>query len=283
MTALQDDLRDPGSSARDREAAELLPLTYKSALTMLTDAKACVWNIQIHYEQCNRCLLLYRCEHRDRKVCKCGLPRCPANVRTFIYLPFIYFIRSIFRDKLLAYEAGAWFDRRSTDPDIFNDILDVWDAFGYDPTKDTDENNDVRFLLCQWIQDPFAPFADDAGYSCAPMLLFILNFAPWFRHHLGLAHLLGIGPGVRNSERFGPLPPGAIKTHRYKFQVFVDEMLYLDKHGVHVWDANKRDTFFCRARVMSIVSDFRGVEEMIGITGTPSLFMVLVDRISCRG
>lgn len=263
------------SSHTHKIAAKWLPKNYPSALSMLVFEEACVWNKQVHYDQCIHCNFVYRCEDKYRlddkesQACKCGAPRIKPHIRTYIYQPLSGHMRNTYSVPNLAHSMSMWYERRPTDPNKVTDIMDVADPFGHNPSLPPSFKNDTRHFRIQFSQDPFMPFVDDSFYSCAPSLVYILNLPPWARQKMFLAHVLGIGPGSRKRD-VAPLPAGIKKTHRHKFEIFADELNYLDTYGTRVVDSRTGVPFLCRARLVNCVSDFRGMEDLVGISGSPS-------------
>lgn len=121
------------------------------------------------------------------------------------------------------------------------------------------------------IQDPFAPYKDDMFYSCSPSLMHVLNLPAWVRQKLGYAHLLSIGPGTRK-RNVKPLQNKVKKTDQHQHAIFADELNFLDKHGIEVYDAYEKEWFYCKARLVNCVSDLRGMEKLIGISSTPARY-----------
>lgn len=263
------------SSHTHQIAARWLPKNWASALSMLEDDGACIWSKQVHYDQCMHCNWIYRLDHTKDESCQCGAPHTKEHTRNYIYQPLAAHIRRTYSIPFIAQSMATWHERRSKNPNKLTDILDVVDMFGYDPGKDTTFENDGRHISVLFSQDPFLPFEDDAYFSCAPSLAYFLNIPAWCRQEMFLAHVCGIGPGSR--KRFvAPLPPQITKTHRHKFAIFADELNYLDTYGTRVIDSRDGKPFLCRARLVNCVADFRGMEDLIGINGSPSTCGCLV-------
>lgn len=278
------------SSDVHKAAAGLLPLGYKAALTMLTKYGACHWTISVHYKQCNRCRFIFRCEYKDALVCICGTPKDKENTSIYIHNPFSGHVEYLWGNEITAELMTRSRERRSQDPNMIFDINDVNDPFLYDPNlpSPTFENNPLHMSV-QISQDPFQPYGDDYAFSVSPATAIVNNLPPDIRQKGGFVHLFGIGPGSgKNYDNAPPMPPGVEKTDRHKWQIIVDEMLYLDAVGIEVKDAyatlnNSVDgevgedvTFQCRVRISNVVADFRGMEEVLGISGTPSYHGCLI-------
>lgn len=259
------------SSAEFVEASKLLPRTYKAALTMLMEEKTCVWNRQIHYQMCIHCNFVFRCKYKDAKVCPCGHARTPQNICKLIYMPASGHMVNAYGVVSVAKSMGSWWERRTRNPNMVRDSTDLINPFGFDPTKARKDANDPRHWMITHIQDPFAPYKDDMFYSCSPSLMHVLNLPAWVRQKLGYAHLLSIGPGTRKRS-VQPLANNVKKTDRHQHAIFADELVFLDLHGIEVYDAYKKEYFYCKARLVNCVSDLRGMEKLIGISSTPARY-----------
>lgn len=277
------------SSDIQKQAAALLPTLYKEALTMLTAYGACEWHTQVHYTMCNSCEHLYRCESRDHTSCSlCGTPKNKENTSKYVHMCASGHMAYLWGNLVTAELMTKAQDRKSSDPNVIRDINDVNDPFKHDPTQPTTENNSLisnpHNSSVQMSQDPFQPFGNNHPLSLSPATLIFNALPPEIRQKKGFVHLLGIGPGTRNSDKSVPLPAGVVKTDRWKWLVLVDEAIYLDQVGIMLKDAYAtslhplgEDQFFrCRLRISNIVSDFRGMEEVLGIRGTPSYHGCLI-------
>lgn len=292
MELKKEDFLDVHSSDVYKQAAPLLPLTYKQALTMLTKTGACVWHTQIHYTMCNRCEFIYRCEARYDKVCPlCDTPKDKENTSTYIHMPIAGHMRYLWGNVITAELMARARERISQDPNIIQDINDVCNIFQYDPnlpaTNDSGDNN-PQHMSIQFSQDPFMPYGDDNSFSNSPCIAIVNNLPPELRQKTGFVHLYGIGPGTRNNYEHAPkFREGVSKTDRHKFAIVVDEAIFLDLVGIDVVDAyatklqgkdkdGKDRQFRCRLRITNIISDFRGMEEVVGFSGTPSYYGCLI-------
>lgn len=254
-----------------KEAQALLPMTYKGALSMLSKETSLVWNNQIHYQMCVACDLVYRCKHlylKDADFCLCGTARTKENTKTLIYMPLSGHLRNIYGVPSYAKALGEWADRRSKVAGRVNDSTDLINPWNYDPALPQGKDNEPRHVMLTHIQDPFQPFKDDAYYSCSPGLVHILNFPGWARQEEGCAHVLSIGPGSRKRTAV-KLKDNIKKTDQHQHAIFADELQWLDKHGIEVYDAHRKEYFYCKARLVNCISDLRGMEKLIGISSTP--------------
>lgn len=260
------------SSYEFSQASALLPRSYRAALTLLSQEESCVWNNQIHYQMCVHCRLVFRCEHKDLTVCLCGHPRSLKNICKLVYMPVSGHMVSTYGVADVAKCMGSWHDRRTKDPNKVKDSTDVINSFNFDPTKEMKGDNDQRHWMLTHINDPFAPFKDDMFYSCSPGLVHVLNLPAWVRQKLGYAHLLSIGPGSRRRDVAKELANKQVKTDRHQHAIFADELNYLDKFGIQIFDAYTQKPFRCKARLVNCVSDLRGMEKLIGISSTPARY-----------
>ena len=46
--------------------------------------------------------------------------------------------------------------------------------------------------------------------------------------------------------------------------VIKDELAHLAVHGARVYDAHKTEHFTCIARLVAVLSDYRGIEKFVG-------------------
>lgn len=131
------------SSEDFKKASKLLPRSYKAALTMLSEKKTCVWNNQIHYQMCIHCNLVFRGDHRDRKVCVCGHARTPQNYCKLIYMPAAGHMFNAYGVVAVAKSMSSWWGRTTKDPNIVRDSTDLINPFGFDPRKRPKGDNDI--------------------------------------------------------------------------------------------------------------------------------------------
>ncbi|GIL86613.1 hypothetical protein Vretifemale_14883 [Volvox reticuliferus] len=96
-----------------------------------------------------------------------------------------------------------------------------------------------------------------------PFLASILNMSPHIRTRLGPSTLLCLVPGVYNK--------GESVNVDCILDIFVDEMLFLDTIGVDVYDAFKQESFICHARLVFFMSDYRGLQKLTRLPGTPAV------------
>lgn len=289
MEVLAKTMSSEHSSEIHKQAAKLLPLNYKAALSMLTKYGVCKWNISVHYTQCNRCRFIYRCEYKAAMVCICGTAKDKENTSIYIHNPLSGHVEYLWGNVITAELMTRSQERKSRDPNMIFDINDVNDPFLYDPNLDPTFENNPKHMSLQISQDPFQPYGDDYSFSVSPATGIVNNLPPEIRQKKGFVHLFGIGPGSgKNYDNAPPFPPDVEKTDRWKWQIIVDELLYLDAVGIEVKDAyatlnnqiegeEVEDVVFrCRVRITNVVSDFRGMEEVLGISGTPSYYGCLI-------
>lgn len=164
------------------------------------------------------------------------------------------------------------------------DIIDVNDPYLNDPDHPVGKRN----LSMQISEDPFQPYGDDYSFSVSPATGIINNLPGNLRQKKGFVHLyvIGLGSG-KNYDSAPAMPAGVEKTDRWKWLIIVDELIYLDLVGVVVKDAYATKIsqvdgigpdvlFTCRVRLTNVVSDFRGMEEVLAISGTPSYHGCLI-------
>lgn len=104
--------------------------------------------------------------------------------------------------------------------------------------------------------------ADEHERSSIPYLLLPVNASPENRHHLGFATLLSlIGGNVKppGSKKPDPLNPN------HMMALIRDELAFLEKYGIRVWDASKNEFFICRVKCISFISDYRGLHKHLGM------------------
>jgi hypothetical protein len=51
--------------------------------------------------------------------------------------------------------------------------------------------------------------------------------------------------------------------------IIKDELSDIAAHGVRVFDGHKKELFTCIARLVQVMSDYRGIEKFLEISGSP--------------
>ncbi|GAX72943.1 hypothetical protein CEUSTIGMA_g398.t1 [Chlamydomonas eustigma] len=96
--------------------ANLIPSSFKSLLSMLTDSGLCSYCQLIEYCQCP-CGQVYRCKDQHETSCpnvKCKRPR-DTSCNTLLVSPLEGWLKNCFDIPILAEALGSWRDRQSTD------------------------------------------------------------------------------------------------------------------------------------------------------------------------
>ena len=88
------------------------------------------------------------------------------------------------------------------------------------------------------------------------------NNALLFRYKHGITFVAGIIPGTRDPKV--TLDMGSI------LQILRDELLHLQTYGRPIEDAATGTKFNCKAYIVHIASDYRGLEAFTGMKGSPS-------------
>jgi hypothetical protein len=85
--------------------------------------------------------------------------------------------------------------------------------------------------------------------------------APLHRYKLGVSSVLGIICGTREKE---------VKLNMSPFLAIIqDELAHIAEHGHRVYDSHKQDYFTVVARLVQIMSDYRGIKKCLQISGSP--------------
>jgi hypothetical protein len=106
-----------------------------------------------------------------------------------------------------------------------------------------------RHLVIGLATDGFLPFADDAKYSCWPLVFTPYNFPPSWRCKLGFSSVFGIVPGTHDP---------ATKVNIQPFlDIFIDECRYLEALGWVVYDKHANEEFRCYVKLIQLISDYR--------------------------
>ena len=93
------------------------------------------------------------------------------------------------------------------------------------------------------------------------------QLSPHIRFKLGALPLLCLVPGNKGSRK-----KKAVRIDMDGvFEIYSDELEYLDTHGCLVYDAHRQERFVCRVRLLNLQSDSRGLQSMLHISGAPSL------------
>ena len=83
----------------------------------------------------------------------------------------------------------------------------------------------------------------------------------FLRYKLGLTSVLGIICGTRDKS---------VKLDMRPFMgIMNDELSHIAKHGVRVFNGHKKEYFTCVARLVQVMSDYRGIEKFLEISGSP--------------
>ncbi len=72
---------------------------------------------------------------------------------------------------------------------------------------------------------------------------------------------MGITPGTRDKSK-------SIRLRPY-LELLADELGGLAVHGIEVYDAHIDRTILVKVYLLSVGGDYRGIEEVLGITGAP--------------
>jgi hypothetical protein len=81
------------------------------------------------------------------------------------------------------------------------------------------------------------------------------------RYKLGVTTLIGVIPGTNRTDAKLDLQP--------ILGIVADELDYLDKVGWEVLDVKTNTIFNCRCRLISVISDYRGLQKILNALGSP--------------
>ncbi|GIM16441.1 hypothetical protein Vretimale_19074 [Volvox reticuliferus] len=255
-------MSDGTASAMHRHAASLIPTTYRAMLTMLEDMGVIDYSGDVEYDVCMCRQHVYRCEHRDSQQCPCCGAQRSQSV-SYIYSGVSSLLKHFYSVPVLARDMAEWRTRRGAhDEDL---IEDVTDGCAWRSIIDTDArfSNDPHHVGLSLYFDPFQLFKDNQRFLMYPFLASILNMSPHIRTRLGPSTLLCLVPGVYNK--------GESVNVDCILDIFVDEMLFLDTIGVDLYDAFKQESFICHARLVFFMSDYRGLQKLTRLPGTPAV------------
>lgn len=152
--------------------------------------------------------------------------------------------------------------RRAANPDLIADVTDgeAWASIvDGDPVFASDPRN-VAFTMAF---DPFQVDKDDAKSSVSPLMAVPANVRDHLRQKLGAAKVLCIAPGSREDD-VKACPDDMLA-------IAVDELLHLDRTGARVYDSWTRTSFMCRARLLQMIGDYRGLMKLLKIPQSPAL------------
>lgn len=107
----------------------------------------------------------------------------------------------------------------------------------------------------------------NAGFSLHPLVAIAHQLSLHLRFKLGPLALLALVEGHRRRKK-GNTPPVSLDGI---YEIFADELLYLDEHGCRVYDSHNKQWFTCRVRLLNLQSDSRGLQSMLHIPGAPAL------------
>jgi Transposase family tnp2 len=108
------------------------------------------------------------------------------------------------------------------------------------------------------------PFRDERSRSSQPIYVFTYNDQPSARHSLGHSTVVAIERDTPDED--GTMDPNSL------MEVLIDELDVLYKHGIMVWDAHKKEWFRFRAKLLSFISDYRGLQKYLHIGGSPGYY-----------
>jgi hypothetical protein len=184
-----------------------------------------------------------------------------------VYRPVRQIIQEIFSCPSLAKEM-TYHNSTRVDDLKWNEqeIVDVYDGKAYkDIMKDPTFNTDPRNVIIGITTDGVQPYTDDDQYSIWPIVLTFYNLPPYLRYQVGCAPLVGIIVGKHKKETKQDIIP--------YFKLLCDELDFLQEHGIQIKDSsNNNETFVCKARILHIISDLRGLEKVLDQPPVPSTY-----------
>lgn len=229
---------------------ESLPSTYQGLLFFLKDKFDIQFSMEFVYDVCQKCLTVYRCGSKDARICRrCGSPRYGSDGENlcvkFVYRSFSETMKRWFANKRLAELATYHAGKRSE----HGDVCDFQDGVAYQRAmEDPAFSNDSRHILVGLASDGVQPFEEDKKFSIWPLLATSYNFPPSIRYLLGVTTLLGVIPGSRE-EKASKDPSFSLQSY---LQIFVDELAFLHRFGVLVYDAFRHERFRCKAKLVQV-------------------------------
>lgn len=255
--------------------ANSIPNNYPAMLTSLKRDFKLEMSNEYVYDVCPSCYHVYRgpsataqtCPHLITKTKKgpleaCGEARYTEHTKksttkkgqlvqtvtlkarkTFLYRPYAETVQRHFKNTFLA--ERVTYHRGARAP-LEGDICDFQDGHTYQKIQhDSRYAADARHLMVAVATDGVQPFKDDMRYSFWPLMVVCFNYPPWLRHTLGVASALGFIPGHRDTK------DAKLQLTCY-LEIFVDELEYMDKIGVLVYDAFRRETFRCHVKLVQV-------------------------------
>jgi hypothetical protein len=106
---------------------------------------------------------------------------------------------------------------------------------------------------------------DDAKNSITPLLWVPVNAPNHMRHTPPVARIICLVPGT--SEQ------GVVVDFDQPMEALADELFWFDEYGVNVEDANDGGrSFTCHAKLLFVCGDFRGLQKVMCIGGSPGLY-----------
>lgn len=143
-------------------------------------------------------------------------------------------------------------------------IRDIYDGQAYKKLLERDPRfrEDSRHMVLAMYTDGVLVHKDNVAFSVWPLLLVNMNLPPDIRYRYGVSHLAGFVAGKRSAK--------AKYTVQPLIQLAVDEINYMDVHGVRVHDAHQKDDFTLHAKLLLASSDYRGLQKTLERPGAPA-------------
>jgi hypothetical protein len=236
---------------------------------------SCIPYLQdVEYDMCCKCSHIFRKESKDDVECPvCQTGRYDGRgkpMQTFLYRPIMQYLRRIFAVKEIAEfmtwhaNEGLTFGNPQTAPDHSPVLADLCQGEACRRVQASAPfNEDARHVMFVMAYDGVLMFKGDSKYSVWPIMLTPINLPPWMRNNLPITTMIGLVPGTRKK--------GVVPSMASLKLIISDELEYLGKYGCMIWDAFMGQIFNCRAVLVHMLSDTRGIEKVCGTLAVPGV------------
>ncbi len=264
------------------EFVEALPKDWRHLRATFQKYFHCPFPKIFKCDACAECGFLFRCESKFLEVCPmkkagphghhCSGKRYKdfsegsnkVSRKSAYFLDIKDLLTLLFSDKAAA-ELVLYSSRRETEAGVTSDIMDskLWEKLRLEQPAFMGRTRNLLLGLSSdgtVIQEAARSDGQQQQYSVWPIVLVCYNLPPWLRYLFGFLFVVGVVDGPS---------PGSVGVMS-ALEVVVDQLLYLYRHGVEVYDAYHQDTVVVRAMLVKVIGDLRALQKLLGMKATPA-------------
>jgi hypothetical protein len=210
------------------------------------------------YPRCVACGELRRCELKDSNECRCGQPWTSHCIRVFSPLDFL---AKVFAAPPLAEAMGYAATRKRAREESVADtaqgpMMDIFDTEFYRRSVMDDPllSSDPRFALVGFFLDGMLKCKTDMSSGTVKVgVMKLFNLPAHIRQMPGCTLPIVVIP---------PDPP--VKNVQPILDVFADQLAFLRKVGVPIYDAHRKENFRLHGDLVKLAMDSKGIADAAG-------------------